>query len=54
MKILKLNRQDILFKRNAKSKSLFLTLLIKAFRSSWGIGALLAALSAWTAGILYV
>lgn len=26
----------------------------KIFNSTWGLGALLAAISAWTAGMLYV
>jgi hypothetical protein len=54
MKISKQNRQDAFFKRHAKSKNLFLRMFTKAFSSSWGIGAFLAAISAWTAGILYV
>jgi hypothetical protein len=54
MKISKQNRQNAFFKRQAKSKNLFWRIFTKAFSSSWGIGALLAALSAWTAGILYV
>jgi hypothetical protein len=54
MKISKQNRQDTLFRRLAKSENLFLRTVTKVFNSSWGIGALLAAISAWTAGILYV
>jgi hypothetical protein len=54
MKISKQNRQDTFFKRQAKSENLLLRTATKVFNSSWGIGAILAAISAWTAGILYV
>jgi hypothetical protein len=54
MKISNQNRHDAFFKRQAKSKNMLALILTKAFNSSWGIGALLAAISAWTAGILYV
>jgi len=54
MKISNQNCHVSFFKRQAKSKNLFLRIFTKTFDSSWGIGALLAAISAWTAGILYV
>ena len=54
MKISKHNRHDAFFKTQAKSENLFFRTVNKLFSSSWGIGALLAAISAWTAGILYV
>jgi hypothetical protein len=54
MKISKQNRQDAFFLKHMLRVKLILRMFTKAFSSSWGIGAVLAAISAWTAGILYV
>ena len=48
------NRHQILLKNMEESDNLFFRFCNKVYNSSWGIAALLAAISAWTAGILYV
>lgn len=54
MKETKQNTQPTFIKKISESENLFLRLCNKVYNSSWGIGALLATISAWTAGILYV
>ncbi|WP_432672173.1 hypothetical protein [Flavobacterium sp. SM2513] len=50
--IQKQRRFSVENKNNYKAKCL--KTADKLYNSTWGIGALLAAISAWTAGILYV
>ena len=54
MKETKQNTQPTFIKKISESENLFLRLCNKVYNSSWGIVALLATISAWTAGILYV
>jgi len=51
MKKSKLNRN---LKASTNTRNRALKILDKIYNSTWGIGALLAAISAWTAGMLYV
>ena len=41
-------------KINVHIKKVITIKIVKALTSSWSIGAIITALSAWTAGILYV
>lgn len=54
MKTSKQNRIDTFFKGHQNIENFFLRIASKTLSSSWGLGALIGAISAWTAGILYV
>jgi len=54
MKITKKNQLEIFCEKHAKSSNIFLRTASFFLSSSWSLGVLMAALSAWTGGILYV
>jgi hypothetical protein len=51
---MKKTKQNRNLKANMDTRNRVLKMLDNIYNSTWGIGALLAAISAWTAGILYV
>jgi hypothetical protein len=51
---MKNSKQNKNLKANTDTRNKALKMLGKIYNSTWGIGALLAAISAWTAGMLYV
>jgi len=54
MKVSKQNQHRSFLERATKNKKVIIKKTAQAFSSSWTIGAILAVISAWTAGILYV
>jgi len=48
------NQNNKYMDKNVNSKKVVTTKIERLLTSSWSIGAIITAVSAWTAGILYV
>jgi hypothetical protein len=48
------NQNNKYMDKNVNSKKVVTTKIERLLTSSWSIGAIITAISAWTAGILYV